>query len=353
MPNKRKLFKRWLFRIFRKNETAIHELNYLFWECTWRCNLACRHCGSDCQASATVPDMPIEDFLNAIEPLQHRYKRNTTIVAITGGEPLLRPDLADCGRALRKRGLRWGIVTNGMLYNEAMHQRLTQAGLGAVTVSLDGLEENHNWLRGNPLSFKNALNALRIISQSHLAYDVVTCVHQRNLNELPQLKELLLTNGIQHWRLFTIAPIGRAVQNDELQLSGNQLKQLLQFIADTRKEGRIDLKFSCEAYTGDYEERVRDSYFFCRAGINIGSILIDGSISACPNIHRSYVQGNIYHDDLLDVWENRFEKMRDRSWMKCGPCAKCNDYKQCLGGAMHLRDDSGKLIHCLHQKSRQ
>lgn len=353
MANKRNRFKRWMFRAFRRNETAIHELNYLFWECTWRCNLSCRHCGSDCQASTVVPDMPLEDLLRALEPLQGKYKRNTTVVAITGGEPLLRPDLADCGRALRKRGFRWGIVTNGMLYDEAMHQTLIQAGLGAITVSLDGLEDTHNWLRNNPLSFKKALNALRIISQSHLAYDVVTCVHQRNLSELPMLKELLLANGIKHWRLFTIAPIGRAVQNDELQLRGEQIKQMLQFIADTRKEGRIDLKFSCEAYTGDYEERVRDSYFFCRAGINIGSILIDGSISACPNINRSFAQGNIYHDDLMDVWENRFEKMRDRSWMKCGPCANCNDYKQCLGGAMHLRDDSGKLIHCLLQKSRQ
>lgn len=352
MANKRNRFKRWTFRAFRRNETAIHELNYLFWECTWRCNLSCRHCGSDCQASTVVPDMPLEDLLRALEPLQGKYKRNTTVVAITGGEPLLRPDLADCGRALRKRGFRWGIVTNGMLYDEAMHQTLIQAGLGAITVSLDGLEDTHNWLRNNPLSFKKALNALRIISQSHLAYDVVTCVHQRNLSELPMLKELLLANGIKHWRLFTIAPIGRAAQNDELQLRGEQIKQMLQFIADTRKEGHIDLKFSCEAYTGDYEERVRDSYFFCRAGINIGSILIDGSISACPNINRSFAQGNIYHDDLMDVWENRFEKMRDRSWMKCGPCANCNDYKQCLGGAMHLRDANGKILHCLHRKTR-
>lgn len=343
--------RRYFFRVFRKNETAIHELNYLFWECTWRCNLACRHCGSDCQASTHVPDMPLDDFLNAIEPLRNRYKSNTTIVAITGGEPLLRPDLADCGRALRKRGFRWGIVTNGMLYDESMHRTLTRAGLSAITVSLDGLEETHNWLRNNPLSFKNALNALRIIAQSKLAYDVVTCVHQRNIDELPKIKELLIENGIQHWRLFTIAPIGRAAQNDELQLNGTQLKQMLQFIADTRTEGRIDLKFSCEAYTGEYEEKVRDSYFFCRAGINIGSILIDGSISACPNVNRSYAQGNIYQDDLMDVWENRFAKMRDRAWMKCGPCMQCSDYKQCLGGALHLRDESGKLVQCIHRKT--
>ena len=67
------LFKRFLFRVFRKNETEIHELNYLFWECTWRCNLSCRHRGSDCKAESNVSDMPFADFLRALEPLEHRY----------------------------------------------------------------------------------------------------------------------------------------------------------------------------------------------------------------------------------------------------------------------------------------
>lgn len=85
MLSKHKGINRWLFRIFRKNETEIHELNYLFWECTWRCNLSCRHCGSDCQSETYVPDMPFADFLKAIEPLETRYKKNNTIIAITGG----------------------------------------------------------------------------------------------------------------------------------------------------------------------------------------------------------------------------------------------------------------------------
>ena len=72
-------FKRFLFRVFRKNETEIHELNYLFWECTWRCNLACRHCGSDCKSESNVKDMPFADFLHAIEPLEQRYPRDTVI----------------------------------------------------------------------------------------------------------------------------------------------------------------------------------------------------------------------------------------------------------------------------------
>ena len=342
---KNKRLKRFLFRIFRKNETAIHELNYLFWECSWRCNLSCRHCGSDCKAEACVPDMPLPDVLKAIEPLEKRYKRGTTLIAITGGEPLLRPDLTDCGRALREHGFRWGIVTNGMLYDEKRHQELMAAGLGSVTVSLDGLEATHNWLRNHPQSFQRALHALRIIARTpNLNYDVVTCVHQRNLSELPQLKELLIANGIRHWRLFTIAPIGRATENAELQLNRQQVEEMFQFVAVTRREGTIDLKFSCEAYTGKYEESLRDSYFFCRAGINIGSVLINGDISACPNINRSFVQGNIYNDNLLDVWDNRFDIMRNREWMRCGPCLKCSDYKQCLGGAMHLRPHKGQPI---------
>jgi len=176
---------------------------------------------------------------------------------------------------------------------------------------------------------------------------VVTCVHQRNLAELPALKEVLIANGIRHWRLFTIAPIGRAAHDHELQLTRAQVESMFQFIADTRREGKIDIKFSCEAYTGKYEESVRDSYFFCRAGINIGSVLINGDISACPNINRSFVQGNIYHDDLMDVWDNRFQVMREREWMRCGPCARCSEYKQCLGGAMHLREGQGEnLMRC-------
>ena len=338
-------FKRLLFRVFRKNETEIHELNYLFWECTWRCNLSCRHCGSDCKSETRVADMPFADFLRAIAPLEQRYPRDTVIIAITGGEPLLREDLANCGRTLRQHGFRWGIVTNGMLYDEARHRELVSAGLSSVTVSLDGLEETHNWLRQHPQSFQRALRALRLIaSEPRLSYDVVTCVHKRNLPELQRLKELLIANGIRFWRLFTIAPIGRAAGDSELMLSRSQVEEMLQFIADTRREGKINLTFSCEAYTGKYEEEVRDSYFFCRAGINIGSVLLNGDISACPNINRSFQQGNIYHDNLLDVWDNRFQIMRGRNWMRCGMCASCKDHKQCLGGAMHLRPAKGEPI---------
>jgi radical SAM enzyme (rSAM/lipoprotein system) len=297
--------------------------------------------------------MPFDDFLNAIQPLKKHYPENSILVAIMGGEPLLRKDLAECGKKLRENGFRWGIVTNGYAYDEAMHAKLISAGMGSITVSLDGLEANHNWLRNNLKSFERAFKALElIVSYPRLNYDVVTCVHQKNLAELPDLKEFLISKNIKKWRIFTIAPIGRAAENPEMLLSNEQTRQLMNFIADTRQnDNRIDLYFSCESYVGDYEKKVRDSYFFCRAGINIGSVLIDGSISACPNIDRCFVQGNIYKDNLLDVWETRFDVMRNRNWCKTDNCKNCKDFKHCNGGAMHLwKEKHDSIMACVAKK---
>jgi len=273
-----------------------------------------------------------------------------------GGEPLLCKDLAECGKKLRENGFRWGIVTNGFAYDEAMHAKLISAGMGSITVSLDGLEENHNWLRNNPKSFQRAVKALElIVAYPRLNYDVVTCVHQNNLAELPHLKEFLISKNIKNWRIFTIAPIGRAAENPEMLLSNEQTRQLMDFIAESRRnDPRINLYFSCESYVGDYETKVRDSYFFCRAGVNIGSVLIDGSISACPNIDRSFVQGNIYQDNLLDVWENRFDVMRNRNWCKTSICTNCKDFKHCNGGAMHLWNEKQDcMMGCVAEKIKK
>jgi len=60
------------------------------------------HCGSDCIADSKIIDMPFEDFLQAILPLKDLYKPDSITVVITGGEPLLRNDLPQCGRILRE-----------------------------------------------------------------------------------------------------------------------------------------------------------------------------------------------------------------------------------------------------------
>lgn len=326
--------KKAFFRKFRQNQTRRHELNYLFWECTTRCNLNCLHCGSDCHKESAFRDMPLEDFLKVLDSIPSPPE--SFIVALTGGEPLLRKDLDIAGREIRRRRMRWGMVSNGILYDQAMHVRLLNAGMGALTLSLDGLEHSHNWLRNNHRSFAQVDRAIGLAAgSSRLNFDVVTCVNQNNLNELQEIYLYLLGKGVKAWRLFTIAPVGRAADHPELFLEGPAFRQIMEFISLKRAEGKMDVKFSCEGFVGAYESTVRDTPFFCRAGINIGSVLIDGSISACPNIDRSFVQGNIYEDDFYEVWNNKFKPFRDRSWTRRGKCAECKEYRDCLGNGFH------------------
>jgi radical SAM enzyme (rSAM/lipoprotein system) len=337
-----------LYKKYKKNESKLHQLNYILWECTLKCNLHCIHCGSDCKVDASIKDMPAEYFLKAIDQIKEIVNPNETMIVLTGGEALVRKDIEKIGINLYKRGFPWGIVTNGMLLDDRKLQSLLNAGIRAITVSLDGLEASHNWLRGNKNSFQNAMKAIQLFPRTgQLKYDVVTCVNQRNFHELQQIKELLIEIGITAWRIFTIFPIGRAKQNIDLQLNPTEFKALFDFIKQTRQEKKIKLNYGCEGYLGNYEGEVRDNFFFCRAGINVASILADGSISACPNLRDNFIQGNIYKDDFAAIWQNGYQLFRDRSWTKTGICSDCKSYDFCEGNGMHLRDEkSGALLFC-------
>lgn len=347
IPLKKKLALK-LHNKYRANEKKIHQLNYIFWECTLRCNLNCIHCGSDCTKDAAVNDMPKEDFLKALDEITPAVNPNKTMIVLTGGEPILRKDIAEIGKELYNRGFPWGVVSNGMGMQEPMIRKLFDSGIRAMTISLDGLEEAHNWLRGNKKSFRNATEALNILSKTKdLRYDVVTCANQKNIHELHELYELLLKLGLKEWRIFTVFPIGRAKQHDELQLKPKEFKGLFDFIERIRKEGKIKLNYGCEGFLGDYEGKVRDNFFFCRAGVNVASILVDGSISACPNLRDNFIQGNIYKDNFKEVWQNKYLMYRDRSWTKTGICADCSFFNYCEGNGMHLRDEkTGELLFC-------
>lgn len=355
MPSNKLSFKKRLsLNIFSRYvdvQTKLHELSYFFWECTVRCNISCQHCGSDCRTDLTVKDMPADDFLRVTKQVAEKYNPNKVMIVITGGEPLMRKDLEYTGTELYKQGFPWGIVTNGYAMTPERFRSLINAGMRSVTVSLDGFEDSHNWLRGNKNSFKRAVSAIElIVKEKDLVYDIVTCVNQKNISELTELKKYLIGLGVKKWRIFTICPIGRAKENPQLNISDEQFFEIMEFIKAARKENKIHTSYGCEGYLGAFEAEARDGFYFCRAGVNIASVLSDGSICACPNIDHRFIQGSIYSDDFLDVWENKFQTMRNRDWTKQGLCLNCEVYRYCRGNGIHLRDlDKNDVMRCHYQ----
>lgn len=250
----------------------LHPLRQLFWECTLRCNLACRHCGSDCKKDIRLSEMSLEQFLPVLDEIKAHQPEVRTMVFTVGGEPLVRRDIVECGRAITQKGFYWGMVSNGHLIDAPMMHALSEAGLRSLAVDVDGMRKEHNWLRNHETSFDKVFDAIGHIRQApHLSWDVITCVNRQNIHTLASIKQLLLEAGVKKWRCFTIFPAGRAKGADELILTDEEFRELMDFIVETRRKGDINLAYSCEGFLGDYEGLVRRTHFSCRAYGRLGT----------------------------------------------------------------------------------
>lgn len=343
-----------LWRLREKNIREEHPLRQLFWECTLRCNLHCRHCGSDCKVKAEQKDMPKEVFMRVLDSIAAKTDPHKVFVVVTGGEPLMRDDLEDCCAEIYAKGFPWGMVCNGLYLTRERFNGLLRAGLHSITISMDGLEEDHNWMRGHKDSFAKVSHAIDLlVAAEGLVFDIVTCVNRRNYAHLDEIKEFLIAKGVKRWRLFSVFPMGRAAHDPDMLLTNEEFRGMFEYIKRTRQEGRIRADYGCEGFLGNFEGDVRNRFFSCQAGVTVGSVMADGSIASCASIRADYAQGNIYDgDDFMEVWENKYHPYRNHDWMRKGDCKDCEYWRYCRGNGMHLRDENGDLLFC-HLKRLQ
>ena len=340
MNNPITTIKSFAYNRYKEIETQKHRLQYLFLEITRKCNLSCLHCGSDCSSDSSMEELSKEQWFDIIDQMYFTYR---PFFVITGGEPLVRRDFFDITARLKSLNAPWGMVTNGLALTEEKLDQAISDGLNSITVSLDGSAESHTYIRQNSHSYSQAVNALELIGKKNIKFkDAVTCVYPKNLHLLDSTAELLLEKGITSWRLFRIFPKGAATRHNELMLSFEQSREMVQWIANNRaklKKRGLAVSFSCEGYLNfSLDRKVRDEPFFCRAGVSIASILADGSITGCNNNSEKFYQGNIKDDTFSDVWNNRFTEYRDHEWKKTGICKDCKKWDSCKGSSIHLRE---------------
>ena len=319
-----------------------HPLRYLFWEATLRCNLSCLHCGSDCVQDSSTGHLEIEPSLikQQLKAISEKYPPSTITFAIIGGEPLVRPDIIDVGAYAAELGYNWGITTNGMLLNKKTIKALKEAGLKTISVSLDGLEPEHNILRNHKSAYPIVINALKELMSDRFfsKMDVICCVSKVNMNKLEPFIEKLIELNIPALRFVPIFSHGRASDHPELSLEKDDYLKLFKIIADYRQsQDSIRINLGEEGYWGpDWECVIRDSFHYCGAGIQVGSILYNGDIMGCPSSSRSFIEGNIKDTPFLEIWENQFTRYRVEKRKLFSPtCDDCYHWDLCEGGGFH------------------
>ncbi|CAH2600991.1 Radical SAM protein [Rhodovastum atsumiense] len=329
---------------WKERQRAEHPLTYLFWESTLRCNLFCRHCGSDCLRDDSTADRELagEVICAELDAIAREYDPGGITFAIIGGEPLVRRDIDAVGAHAAALGYNWGITTNAMLLDEKRLASLKAAGLTSIAVSLDGLAAQHDALRRRPGAFLRVSDALRrlVADPFWRAFDVICCVSRINIDHLGPFVDYLAGLGVPGVRLTPVFSRGRADAESGLMLSGEQTRQLLAFVATQRASRKdIDVTLSEEGYWGpNWECRIRESFHYCGSGINIGSILYDGQVTGCPSVSRRFVQGHLRDAPFLGIWNNAFTLFRQRETVALPRCRACAHWDLCKGGGCHLFD---------------
>ncbi|MFH2008180.1 MAG: radical SAM protein [bacterium] len=329
----------------RRELCADPDLSYLFWEATLRCNLRCPHCGSSCEPFARVEELTTGQVCDILDTIAEDFDARRITVAITGGEPLLRPDLCEVTAHMTGLGMEPGMVSNGTLLTPEIASRLYEAGMRTVSISVDGNVRTHDAIRGSG-TYERALAGLTHARDAGFEIvEAITCVRPANLPVLSLVERAVRQAGAGLWRLITIDRMGRLADSpaSDMWLNPAQVRHLLDFVEQRRAalKGAGDefgVGFSCGGFLGlERERKVRSVYNQCHAGLCVGSILCDGQVSACPSMPRSWAQGSALETRFSTIWYERFERYRGEEWRREGICNHCSWYDVCLGGGLHER----------------
>jgi nif11-class peptide radical SAM maturase 3 len=281
---------------------------YAVWELTLACNLGCVHCGS--RAGPTrAAELSTAEALDLVKQLSDAGIREVTLI---GGEAYLRSDWLEIVRAIRAAGMSCTLTTGGYGISAATARNMREAGLQQVSVSVDGCEHTHDFLRGKQGSFRACFQSLRHLRTAGLPITCNTQINRLSAPELPLIYFAIRDAGCRAWQLQLTVPMGRAADRPDVLLQPPELLDLFplldQLAAEAKKDKILLFPGNNIGYYGPYEHTLRGAHSQgaiwegCQAGISTLGIEADGTIKGCPSLPTAaYSGGNIREHSLQDI----------------------------------------------------
>lgn len=316
---------------------------YVVWETTLRCDHECAHCGSRA-GDARPSELSTEELLEVADALVRLGAREVTLI---GGEAYLRGDCYRLISHLRDAGVRVTMQTGGRGLTANRCQKLKEAGLAAVGVSVDGPAAVHDTLRASPGSFASALQAIANARAAGLLVTSNSQVNRLNMDHLRETGELLAEAGVAVWRAQLTAAMGRAADRPDWLLEPYMIPGVIDTLAEVQRwaqqraaergipaERAFHVRLGNNlGYYGPHEQLLRsrpgtEGYWQgCSAGKFVMGIESDGTIKGCPSLPTGpYKGGDVRTAKLEDIWrdadEIAFARNRgvDELWGFCKTC---------------------------------
>jgi len=318
---------------------------WIAWEVTQRCNLRCIHCRCSADLTSAQGDFTTEEAFRLLDQIA---ELSQPVVVLSGGEPLLRPDVFEIAGRGTALGLRMCLATNGTLIDDAACEKMKAASIRMVSLSLDGSTAAiHDDFRSVPGAFEGTLRGISFLRKHGVPFLINSSFTRRNQQDIPNVMRLAKSLGATAWYLFMIVPTGRGEDIMGELISKEDYEEILKWHYEMEKaEPELLVRPTCAPHyyrivpqmaKAEGVKFQRRSLTFSTGGgkgcIAAQSIcLIDAFGEVKPCSYFPVSAGNVKKTPFREIWTNSplFRELRDFKGYK-GKCGQC-EYLNVCGG---------------------
>jgi Fe-coproporphyrin III synthase len=328
----------------------------VIWNLVRRCNLRCRHCYA---VSADV-DFPGELSTDEVFRVMDDVKAaRSPVLILSGGEPLMRPDIFDISRRAKQLGFYTSLSSNGTLIDEEMADRIAEIGYDYVGVSLDGVGAVHDRFRGQDGAFERSLAALRACRDRGVKVGVRFTMTSENHVALPALLDLVEAEGIDKFYLSHLVYAGRGNKNrgtdadwritrDAMELLFERAWAAIErgdrrdFVTGNNDADGVFLLFWVQRRFPDHADHIRAKlaqWGGNASGVNVANIDNLGNVHP-DTMWQHHKIGNVKERPFGDIWNDRSDPimagLKAQPRTISGRCSACAWFDIC-GGNTRVR----------------
>ncbi len=306
---------------------------------TRRCNLRCTHCylNAGTRSSGGSDELDTAEVERVLDDIAAMSAE--TMVVLTGGEPLLRPDLEAIAQHAAGLGLMVVVGTNGTLLDNDRVARLQAVGVAGVGISLDSLDPAyHDDFRKRPQAWEKAMAAIDSCRRGGLTFQIHFSVTDDNAHELEDMIAFTRDSGALALNVFFLICTGRG--EEVTNISSATYEDVLRRVTRAAHEERqLMVRAKCAPHfkrlalelDPDWPITLAQGYEAggCLAGTRYCRVTPEGQVTACPYIEVAV--GSVREQDISEIWRRApmFERLREP--VLEGRCGTCEYTKVCGG----------------------
>ena len=293
------------------------------WELTAACNLSCRYCRASASHEPDQGELDTDEakrFVESIAPLK-------PMLILSGGEPLLRPDLFQIIRLAVSLGIRVSLASNGTLITSGLAEEIADSGVSRVSISLDGADAAmHDHGRGQG-SFRRSIRGIENL-RGRVDFQINFTVTQKNQSELIRIFDLAEKLGAAALHIFFLVPTGRGREEDVI--TPVRQEEMLRQIEGEMDRRTLEVQVTCAPQYARLKKpgHGRGSGG-CLAGRRFVFVSRKGEVYPCGYLPLRV--GSVREKNFIEIWENSPELQALREGRLKGKCGRCEFSRSCGG----------------------